>query len=90
MKLCAGQDETATQFSANIGRQKNLLKILPIIQKCCYHHDGTPKRQLLCVDIVARQASGQAPGSILAQNLRLFTLHPYNHHFLSSDEINLI
>ena len=62
---------------------------LDILQLFCYHHDGTPKRQLFCVDRIA----GQAPGGVeglnfgpkLARKSDFFTLHPYNLPFLGSD-----
>ena len=50
-----------------------------IIQKFCYHHDGTPKIQHFCVDPVAGQAPGGVEGLVfgpkLAQKSDFFTLH---------------
>ena len=66
-----GGDPTVGQFGPSGGQIKAIF-IFAIFLKTssknvAYHHDGTPKTQLLCVDSVARQVSEHAPGSILAQ-----------------------
>ena len=47
-----------------------------------YHHDGTPKRQLFCVDCVARRASGRPEG------LKNSIFEPQKGHFGQSGPKN--
>ena len=55
------------------------------IQKCCYHHDRTPERKLVCVDSIVWRASVQAPRPIFGSKFYFFALHPHNCLFVGSD-----
>ena len=48
-----------------------------VIQIFCCHHGGTPKRQLFCVDCVARRASGRPPGPIFGPKMCIFLLYAH-------------
>ena len=68
------------QFRPSGGRIKSTLLFAiyfeDAIQKCSYHHDGTPKRKLVCVDSVVWRASGRAPRPIFGSKFYFFYATP--------------